>query len=491
MYLLRYEEGVMSLGDFVVIWPEDVNAREVVWKSGAHTVTWRYAPDPLVGRMAEILKMIAEGHEVSDLGLEIKKINPKAEEAITPSRASASAKPLEAGMHFRDLQPGSPAMTQSPLRLPSQVGNHATRQPRMSSGTAYATPVSEPPQEFFMGAGSEGVMSNDSRTASRRLPTLSVRDVNEIAIPLVKDVESISIHLQQIQSLGLSLGILYEEGTRIRVLPALRLAFLLKVQQSFSELSNVADCIRNNGAVFDYEFEPVKQLLLRTFATKQMMKTAIASRLATLKCPSLTMVEDFLSKASRIIAIHMSVYPDDSSEYRDLIRKIVAKLPPQISSRIIRKLMSTREDDDWERIPFDEASRSQWTFGNVRRFTVAELVREECEVALLTSQTAGSDMARMVQQSPVQPQNNDRIVFMNRYKNCYFVSVIRGTNIKDLEDELRKCGLSYKTQLSNKGRVPYLLVGSNEAPAVIEGKLEGLPGVFKFGPAGRTSTPKN
>jgi hypothetical protein len=309
-------------------------------------------------------------------------------------------------------------------------------------------------------------------------------DVNEMVVPVLKEADLLTLHLEQLQALAEALGIVETSMGVREIHTSVRVPFAMKLIESLKDVPDIENTVRQNLLGTGYDFFELKELLLRNYSTPTRIRRAIKNRLATLRFSGHGNAEAFISKASLIIAQVRAIASDDTSaEYVTVINALMAKLPMTLRQKLHSYLSDRAAGNRWELgLPFDDSCRGMDLFkSHWGEDTVVSLLRRRCELQLeleeLQPPTTSStgDRVNRVHAKPAQE-------FVSNFRSAYVVYPDRKTFIRDAESDLKKHGFETRQQVSAKGSV-YFIVGSNQSSATTEEILNGMkPGIAGYRP---------
>jgi hypothetical protein len=297
----------------------------------------------------------------------------------------------------------------------------------------------------------------------------TAKDVNELIIPPLKESDFLAIHLEQIEELAKDLHIM-KDG---RIKSHLKVAFTMKILDSFRDTPNIQATMRQLMMTMDYDFINIQQTLLKTYCNKPRLRSIIRERLGQLRFPSYGRAESFLAECSMVLSIIMRLKEKDwMLEYTTAINSIITKLPFTLKSRVHGKLHDLSEETRWElTIPFDDACARNEIFDTYSgQLTVADIIRNHCGKLLeLDELNQGQnsekrkDRVNRVQQSTAED-------FAKSFKAAFVVFPNRGVNPSKTTDLLTEAGFEVRRHVSSQENI-YFVVGTNRSKEEAEIQL--------------------
>ena len=310
-------------------------------------------------------------------------------------------------------------------------------------------------------------------------------EVNEMVVPILKEIDLLALHLEQLQTLAAALGIVETSMGVPEIHASVRVPFAMKLIESLKDVPDVENTVRQNLMGMGYDFFELKELLLRNYSTPTKIRRAIKNRLATIRFTGLGNAESFISKASLVVAQVRAIPREDiTAEYVTTIDALMAKLPFNLRQKLHSQLAERAGGNRWElALPFDDSCRKMDIFqSHWGEETVISLLRRRCEIQLeleeLQNPTNNSTTVDRVN----RVHTNSAQEFATNFQNTYVVYPNRRTFIRDAESSLKKQGFDTRQHISAKGSV-YFIIGSNRSPAATEETLNGMkPAIAGFRP---------
>ena len=312
---------------------------------------------------------------------------------------------------------------------------------------------------------------------------LTVADVNAMVLPPLNEIDLIGLHISQIESLAVELGIIVEGECDFQIVPALRIVFIMKFLETLRDLPGPEQTVRQNMRLLDYDWTEIKEALLRNFCGRSMMRTAYRRRLSELRFEGPAKVENFITKASLMVSIAARLYGDSTADLNGIVRDVLSKLTHEVRTKVAGKLMQIAEtdNDDWETTcPFDDLCGRMFKRTKNNDKTVVSLIRRVCNQITETQslgsdarvdsgytnmtsntptpsrQTAVPDRARRVQEGPRGADD-----WVNRQTSVFYVSGRECADVDATIERLTQAGFREHRLLPANVGFPRFLVGSH------------------------------
>ena len=319
---------------------------------------------------------------------------------------------------------------------------------------------------------------------SHRRNSIPVYLVNDLKLAPLKELDFLSLHLNQVETLSKQLGIIEEHSGSLRILPGLEVAFIMKFQESVANLPKVEACIRQNASRINFDYAKLKEILNRNFCSRAMMGESYNRRLYNLRFQSVNKVESFIADCSMIMALIVTLYGMDLAEFRIPVRDILKTIPDFIRNSIIDELIERSAGiSSWElAVPFDDECAACPAFKCYEgSTTIIDILRQKCLKSLETSALQGNNRGNTGNTGKGNNDNVRRVTdddFTEKYKHTYLLYGNACRRPESAMDKLKKIGFTGFKQLLSRNNNPIMFIGTDDAKA--EKKLKDLGRLFIF-----------
>jgi hypothetical protein len=309
--------------------------------------------------------------------------------------------------------------------------------------------------------------------------SMTIAEMNEIHIPPLRELDLLSIHLEQVEHLAHDLDIVREENGRRTIVPLLRVPFLMRVLTSVSELHDVERTIRQSMRLCSYNYFDIQQTLMDTYCTRYALREAYKRRLMNLKFTDATKVEQFILNASMAHSIARRLYKD--SHMGPIVREIIERISPDIRGRLIGKLMrKADESEDWEEaLPFDHVQMNNHTFRLGPTETVLSTLRTICAEVVENISLGGNHS-----QARNESKNSTAVMRVFHSPIDQFATennstfVVSGPPCRDVPGTIAKLNAAGFTKIQDRlpreGSRHYFVVGSDKPRDTADAMLSTL-----------------
>ena len=308
---------------------------------------------------------------------------------------------------------------------------------------------------------------------------VSVRDVNDMVIPTLKELDFLATHFEQAEALAKDLGIITDGKVR----PNLKVAFTMRMLESLKEVPGAHSAMQQLMITNEYDFFRIRTILLKTFCNRARLKSVIKERMGMLKFTGCNRAEKFLSESSAVLSIITRLYDKEwVLEYSNCVVEIVAKLPSFMRMRVHSKLREISNEGRWElAVPFDEACSTQPIFDAcISPLTIADLIRKHSE-----SQLELDDLNNRTTWNTPKTDKVNRIhdetadEFAARFKTTKVVFPKKGVSTDQANRRLTDIGFETRVQLS-RNQSTYFLAGTDVDAQEAEQHLNKWKELFSY-----------
>lgn len=324
---------------------------------------------------------------------------------------------------------------------------------------------------------------------------IAMRQMN-MMLPSLCSTDSLPSHFKQIQDIGIRSKILKQVNDKIQIKEEYKYDFVIKVQQSLTKIPEVEECYTRNLACTAYDYQELKDILLRTFCSKPAIKSLIKRLLTELNFTSVMNVERFLSDASKIIGLTTDTFGTDNLHYCTAVQNIVDKLPTWLERSVKRKIHAMKEsDEEWTMaVPFNTSTSI--CLRSAHTTTVVEMIREECELFYDLSHSARNEITTLstkahpvrfpqpqvptprIQLTQAPPEQKDEL--HKRCKSVYYVGIYNNKGTSEPISELKRAGYTEIQERNDRLGRAYLLVGSDNSAEKTESDFTQMTSIRTF-----------
>ena len=295
----------------------------------------------------------------------------------------------------------------------------------------------------------------------------SLSELNQLRIPKLSHVDFLLYHLNQMETLAKTVGLI-RDGI---IDPELEFVFILRFIESL-EPTVVRDEAEKIARTLGHKWNVLKLKLTQKLANRRVVTEALKNRIDTLNFTNLRDCEAFLSDCSTIMGMVRNAYGDNPTERRPVIFELLKKIPDIIKRDVITKLIqNTEPGSDWETcLPFDELDPDF----ELAHSTISQIIREYADATIRSQGMVNMDQVRYSgnpdnrtttapQQRAYQYPQTSNSQWAGQFKRILLLRGKGCENSQKVEKAIKDTkAVDHKVQLSKDSNRPYYLLAYND-----------------------------